>query len=99
MTLILKHTDQSTFKPTQRPILPPAGIMLPLQVLTWFSCPAGRFLTVPVTLMTDSVVKLHNTAFRGAADFKQRQQMFKAEFSLLLLVFVVLYVPYFILRN
>lgn len=52
------------------------GVSLHLQkhVQTLFSCPTGRFLTVPVTLMTDSGVRLHNVAFKVLGDLKQRKQ-------------------------
>lgn len=41
--------------------------------LTLFSCPAGRCMTVPVTLMTDSTVRLRSSAFKWLADFKQKE--------------------------
>lgn len=41
--------------------------------LTLFSCPTGRRMTVPVTLMTDSTVRLHSTAFKWLADLKQKE--------------------------
>lgn len=42
-------------------------------VQTLLSCPSGRGLTVPVTWMTDSTVRLHSAAFKLLADFKHRE--------------------------
>lgn len=52
---------------------------LPFHTQTLFSCPAGRRLTVPVTLTTDSTVRSHSTAFKSLADLKQKEKNGQAQ--------------------
>lgn len=64
--LILLHS-----RPTPPWMFEPATSKYYTQTL--FSCPTGRRLTVPATLMTDSAVRSHSTAFKLAADLKHRK--------------------------
>lgn len=43
-------------------------------VLTGFSCPGGREITVPDTCNTDSMGASHKIFFTGAADYKIREE-------------------------